>query len=109
MIVRVGDKHPTEPEPGVMRSVLCHGQRLMLTENTLKHGCLLAEHSHPHEQALYVVRGTIKLTVERGEPVVLAAGESCLIHPGQKHAVEAVSDALVLDAFTPPRKDFLEA
>jgi quercetin dioxygenase-like cupin family protein len=107
MIVRVGDKHAIETAPGAKRAVLCHGRRLMLTENAFRAGCQMPEHAHPHEQAIYVVRGSIKLTVDGGDPVVLAAGESCLVHPGQKHAVEALTDALVLDAFTPPRQDLL--
>jgi quercetin dioxygenase-like cupin family protein len=109
MIVRVGDKRPKPGrQAGLIRSMLCHGRRLMLTESSLTRGCTLAAHAHPHEEALYVVRGSVKLLIEQDEAVILAAGESCLIHPGQKHAVEAISDALLLDVFSPPRDDLLE-
>ncbi len=77
----------------------------MLVEVALSQGTLVAAHSHPHEQVTYVVHGTIRLVVD-DVLSVLHAGESRLIAPDVEHSVVALSDARVLDAFSPPRKDF---
>ena len=106
MIVRAIDKRPIEVQPGITRSVLSHGEKLMLVEFSLKEEALIASHQHPHEQITYVIRGTLHLTVGR-QGVVLAAGESCLIPSQAPHAAEALSDCLVLDTFSPPREDFI--
>lgn len=106
MIVRNSDKRPVVMAPGVERSVLSHGEHLMVVEVALKKGATVAAHAHPHEQISYMVRGSLRFTVD-GESFVLNAGESCLIASGKTHAVEALSDCLALDTFSPPREDFL--
>ena len=106
MIVRATDKRAQVVQPGVSRSVLGHGERLMLVEVSLSQGTGVAAHQHPHEQATYVVQGTVQFTVD-GERFALEAGESCLIEPGASHTAQALSDCLLLDAFSPPRGDFL--
>ncbi|MCD6521024.1 MAG: cupin domain-containing protein [Anaerolineae bacterium] len=107
MVTHAVDKHPEEVMPGVLRTVLSYGEKLMLTENFLKEGSQVPAHAHPHEQITYVVRGTVKFTLS-GKEFVLAAGECCLIPGNEPHGVEALSDCVLLDAFSPPREDFLQ-
>lgn len=78
----------------------------MLVEISLEQGVHVAAHSHPHEQVTYVVRGSAKFVVG-GRAETLAAGESCLIPSGETHSVDALTDSLLIDAFSPPRADFL--
>lgn len=106
MIIHTEDKHSEAVQPGVLRAVLCHGERLMLCEVALSEGTSAAIHKHPHEQITYVVRGTVEFTMG-DETVQLTAGESCLVEPGVLHGAKAVSDCLLVDAFSPPREDFL--
>lgn len=107
MFVRATDKVPIEAQPGMIRSLLAHGRRLMLVEVVLRQGTRVPAHSHPHEQASYVVRGTVQFTVGADE-FVLAAGESCLIPSEHVHSAEALSESTLVDAFSPPRADFLD-
>ena len=106
MIVRTADKHSKAVQPGVLRAILCHGEKLMLCEVALAKGTGAAIHKHPHEQITYVVRGTVEFTMG-DETVRLTAGESCLVEPNVPHGAAALSDCLLLDAFSPPREDFI--
>ena len=106
MIVRAADKKPTAPAPGVSLTVLAYGDRVMLAEIALEKGTVTAAHEHPHEQVSYVVSGTVKFIIgEKGS--VLEAGESILLPSSIPHYVEAITDGLLIDAFAPPREDFL--
>ena len=78
----------------------------MLCEVSLEQGTIVAAHAHPHEQISYVVRGTVEFTLG-DEAVVLTAGESCLARSGVAHAACALTDCVLIDAFSPPRQDFV--
>ncbi|MGI5916168.1 MAG: cupin domain-containing protein [Anaerolineae bacterium] len=106
MIVRSADKQPMDVQPGTVRTVLSHGERLMIAEFDLTRGAQIAPHRHPHEQISYVLSGAIRYTIG-DDTFELAAGESCLVPPDALHTVEVLVDSKVLDVFAPPREDFL--
>ena len=106
MIVHTVDRRVQQIQPGAERVMLAHGERLMLVEIALAEGCTVAPHAHPHEQASYVIRGVVRFAVA-GQDVVLDAGESIHFPPNQIHGATALADSLLVDAFTPPREDFL--
>ena len=106
MIIR-GEERPTvEVEPGVERSILQHGERLMLVRITLAEGTAVAPHAHPHEQITHVIEGRVRFTLD-GETYVLEPGDSCLISPNRPHGAVALADCVLIDAFSPIREDFL--
>jgi quercetin dioxygenase-like cupin family protein len=92
--------------PTVKRRTLVSGNAMMQMVVKLDGGSLLPEHSHPHEQIVHVVRGHLRLNVA-GEIQELAEGESLYLASQVPHAVEALTDTLVLDTFSPPREDLL--
>ena len=61
---------------------------------TLQAGAELAEHDSPPEATLHVVTGRVRV-VTADESWELGAGELIAI-PGQKHSVEALTDAAFL-------------
>lgn len=91
---------------GITRRVLVHGPKLMLVEFTFEAGRDLPVHTHPHEQVGYVVSGRIRLSLE-GKTYELSAGDSYHVLPNVPHGAFVVDASVVLDAFTPPREDFL--
>ncbi|AEJ61749.1 Cupin 2 conserved barrel domain protein [Spirochaeta thermophila DSM 6578] len=97
---------PVEVSPGVKRAIRAHGGGLMLVEVWFEKGAKAAVHTHPHEQATYVMEGRLKLTVE-GEDVVLEKGDSIYIPPEAPHSAEALEATRLLDVFSPQREDFL--
>jgi quercetin dioxygenase-like cupin family protein len=106
MIVKRADARARDLQPGVTHTVLSYTQDLMLCEVTIAQGVTFPEHSHPHTQAVYVISGTVRFSL--GDDLVeLATGDSCLVHPNLVHGLTALTDARVLDTFTPVREDFV--
>ncbi len=52
----------SSPEPGLRRRVLAHDARMMLVEHEMEEGWAGARHSHPHDQAVYVVEGKLRFS-----------------------------------------------
>ena len=65
-------------------------------------------HSHPHEQASYVVEGEIIFFLE-GVGERLGPGDMFLVPPGKEHTIQALTPhARLVDCFHPIRQDFLK-
>jgi quercetin dioxygenase-like cupin family protein len=93
---------------GAERRVLSLGGGMMLVEFTFpRAGMRGAIHSHPHEQVGYVKAGAIELYMEGRDPVRLDPGGSYYVPPNVRHGVKTFAPTVLVDAFTPIRKDFL--
>ena len=65
-------------------------------------------HSHPHEQATYVVEGELIFYCEGREELHLRPGDTVAVDPDLKHTVKLLTPkARLVDTFTPLRTDFL--
>jgi len=82
------------------------GQEIMLARVLLKKGCIVPEHSHHNEQLTYVLEGALKFWID-GKEIVVNAGETLCIPSNLPHKAEALEDTVDLDAFTPPRADWI--
>jgi quercetin dioxygenase-like cupin family protein len=96
----------TTPE-GAQRRVLSYSDNLMLVEFTFDAGVTAAEHSHPHEQVGYVVDGEIDFFMEGQQPVRLGKGGSYYVPGNARHYIVTHAPTVLLDAFTPMRRDFV--
>jgi quercetin dioxygenase-like cupin family protein len=96
----------TPCEPGVTRKVLAYTDELMLCEVTFQKGAEGCPHAHPHTQATYVVKGRFEFTVA-GETKIINQGDSVLIPGEAQHCALALEDGVLLDAFTPMRREFV--
>jgi len=90
---------------GVQFDLLATGERLMVTKMRFRAGITARTHTHPHEQAGYVVSGRYRQTIA-GSSYELRPGDSYAIPGGIEHAMEALEDGEVIDVFTPPRDEF---
>lgn len=105
-MIRHDKARAVQAGPGAVRWVLAHSPAMMLVKYTFAAGTLFPMHQHPHEQLTYVQQGELQLTCG-GEQHILRDGDSCLVPGGVPHGVVALTDAVVLDTFTPAREDFL--
>ncbi len=94
-------------EPGVKRRIFAPGEQLMMMEVHFEEGAEGYEHSHPHEQMSYCLRGSIEFTIN-GQKSVVVAGETIVIPGGSKHGARALEPSALLDTFTPLRLDLLK-
>lgn len=94
--------------PGLIRRTLVSGERLMICRFDLDQGVEIPSHSHPHDQAGYVVSGRIRVTVE-GEGLELGPGDSYCAPSGILHSAQALEKTVVVDTFSPPREDYRSA
>ena len=84
------------------------GSRIMFSFVRLAPGAVMPDHNHPHEQLGYVVEGSLVLNIA-GDERNLQPGEAYAIPGGVTHrAIGGPDGCLVLDAFNPPREEYLE-
>jgi len=81
----------------------------MLVEFRFQKGGVGAPHKHEeHEQVGYIVKGSFELSVD-GRTQVVYAGDTYYADRNVVHGVVAIEDdSVIIDAFTPPRSDFLK-
>ena len=99
----------TEAQSGgenVIRRVLAYNEGLMCVENTFEKGAVGKLHSHPHTQITYVVSGVFSFTID-GEERIVRAGDTMLKEDGVVHGCTCLEAGILLDIFTPMRKDFV--
>lgn len=95
-------------EPGVKRCILNAGAGLMMMEVHFEDGAEGYEHSHPHEQMSYCLKGKFAFRID-GKETILSAGETIYIPSGAKHGVTALEGgSALLDTFTPVREDLIK-
>jgi quercetin dioxygenase-like cupin family protein len=105
--VSVAAVKPFSPEPGLHRRILATSPRLMIVHHEMDQGWAGARHSHPHEQAVYVISGHLR--VSRGdETFEVGGGGSFVVPGGVEHQAWALEPSVVLDLFTPLREDYLQ-
>lgn len=91
---------------GIRQKTVAYGDRTLMVEFLLQKGAVLPQHSHPHEQIGYLVKGRIRLTI--GDEVQdLAPGDSWCIPGGAPHGAEIVEDAVAVEVFSPVREEYL--
>ncbi len=63
-------------------------------------------HSHPHEQAGYLIKGKLQLTIG-DETQIMEPGNMYIVPGGVPHRAVAIDGpVLVLDIFSPIREDY---
>jgi quercetin dioxygenase-like cupin family protein len=106
VIVKSSDVEPVEMLEGVSRRTLAAGGRVMLVQFRFQKGASLPPHSHPHEQAGYVVSGKMKMEID-GDAFQLEAGDSYYVPASAEHRVDVLEATEVVDVFSPPREDYV--
>ena len=89
------------------RKVLAYSENVMTVEVYFEKGGFGTRHTHPHEQISYVVYGQVEYEIE-GQTWILNQGYSIHVDANQNHSCKALEKTLLLDVFTPMRKDFIK-
>lgn len=92
---------------GVQRKVLAYCDNVMCVEHYFEEGDVGALHSHPHTQITYVVDGEFEFTIS-GETKIVKKGDTMLKQDEVIHGCKCIKKGILLDVFTPMRKDFIK-
>ena len=92
--------------PGVTRKVLTYRDEVMLVRVRFGAGAIGLAHSHPHVQCSLVESGVFDITIS-GRTERLRAGDSFVVPPDALHGAVNVEAGVLLDVFTPMRRDFV--
>ena len=106
MFVRNEDVTGTPCEPGVSRKILSYSENLMMCEIHFETGAKGNFHRHVHEQITYIAKGSFSFTIA-GETKVVSQGDSVYMPPNAEHGVTCLEAGILVDVFSPMRKDFL--
>lgn len=99
-----------DPEPagkGAQRRVLAYCDELMCVENQFEAGGVGALHHHPHTQITYVAEGVFEFTIGDTTKIV-RKGDTLLKQDGVEHGCVCLEKGVLVDFFTPMRKDFVD-
>ncbi len=96
---------PVEVLPGLTRRYLGHGKRILGVEFVIAPGVAIPAHSHPYEQAGYLVQGKGKMRIG-DEWRDVQTGASYVIAEDVEHEFIAEEPTTVIDFFSPPREDY---
>jgi quercetin dioxygenase-like cupin family protein len=106
MIVKSNDSGYNELLDGVRLKSMVHGATTHLTEVRFVKGAVVPEHDHEHEQTGYLVSGSLRFFGD-GDETVVTPGDCWNFPSGVRHGAEALSDAVVIEVFSPVREDYL--
>ena len=104
--VAEGDARFFSPEPKLQRRILASNDKLMLVEHRMECDWVGTRHSHPHDQAAYVISGHLRFLCG-DEAFEAKAGDSFVVRGNVEHQAWALAPSVVLDVFTPTREDYL--
>ncbi|MDN3702377.1 cupin domain-containing protein [Vibrio artabrorum] len=92
---------------GVSRKIMAYSDNIMSVEVYFEKDAIGALHSHPHEQVTYVLSGEFEFTIG-DETKIVKTGDALYKKPNIVHGCRCLEKGVLLDNFTPMRKDFIE-
>ena len=97
----------TNVAPGVQRAILAYDESVMLVKVKFEKGAIGVLHQHPHVQISYVESGQFEVEVG-GVKKILHQGETFFVPSNVWHGVICLEEGVLMDTFSPMRKDFIE-
>ena len=91
---------------GIQLKTLVHGEKTLTTEFQLKKGCMLPDHTHPHEQTGYLVSGQMQLRIGT-DTFAVSPGDSWCIPGDVSHGADILEDSVAVEVFSPVREEYL--
>jgi len=91
--------------PGIRQKTLVYEEKMLMTEFLLEGGQVLPDHSHPHGQCGYLIKGHIRLRIEDKIQDTLP-GDSWCIPADVRHGAEILEDSVAIEVFSPVREEY---
>lgn len=107
-IMKRKDAPRLETVKGRHGEILMAGEKCMMI-NTIEPGIQTPPHRHPHEQIGFLIEGKGVLFIDE-EKMEMEAQAAFLVPSNAAHNFDATgrTPAVLIEAFAPPREDYLE-
>jgi len=92
--------------PGVKMCPLAWEEKTLLCEFHLEKGNKIPAHQHPYEQTGLLITGKLNFRIDN-EWHLAESGDSWSIPENVEHEVEILENSVVVELFSPIRKDYL--
>ena len=92
--------------PLIKRKITGYNDDAMMVLVQFEEGGIGEQHSHIHTQSTYLESGSFEVTIA-GETQLLHKGDCFFVPPNAVHGVVCKSSGVLVDVFSPIRKDFL--
>ena len=92
---------------GVQRKILGYDNEVMMVCVRFEKNAIGTLHHHVHRQISYIQSGSFEVTID-GKKTILTEGDCFFVAPNSEHGVVAIEKGILVDVFTPARKDFIQ-
>ena len=92
---------------GMRRQIMGYDERIMLLKIEFKAGGVGYVHQHVHRQCSYVVSGVFEFQIG-DQTKIVRSGDGLYMEPNVSHGVKCIEEGILIDTFSPVRKDFLK-
>jgi quercetin dioxygenase-like cupin family protein len=89
-----------------IRGRIMSGKQATMVYWTVKAGAQAAAHKHPHEQFVWIVKGTMSFRIG-DEKRTMKSGDVAVIPGGVEHENSCLEDSELIEFFAPVREDLL--
>lgn len=96
-----------EVQPGITGLILAFTPKLMIVQFQYKKGSAIKPHKHFHEQASYLLKGSLKYVVA-DQDIVMVPGAGLVVSSNSMHQIEALHDTIEIVTYSPMRADLLK-
>jgi quercetin dioxygenase-like cupin family protein len=93
--------------PGMNRQIMGYDTNLMLVRVHFDKGGIGVRHQHHHQQVSYVVSGKFEVEIA-GNKQILTTGDCFVVPEHAVHGAVCLEEGVLIDTFSPMRKDFLQ-
>lgn len=106
MVVKNNEDGVVSIRDGVHKQNLVYGKKTQMVKFFLEKGKSIPVHAHRHEQTGYMIQGRMILSINEEEHTV-EPGDSWCIWGNTPHSARMIEDCVVIEVFSPVRKDYL--
>lgn len=92
---------------GMRRQIMGYDEQIMLIKIEFKAGGIGYVHQHVHRQCSYIVSGVFEFQIG-DQTKIVRSGDGLYMEPNVSHGVKCIEEGILIDTFSPVRKDFLK-
>jgi quercetin dioxygenase-like cupin family protein len=107
MIKKKSEGHYVEMAAGIKRRTMVHGDKTVICEFRFEKGAVVPSHNHIFEQTGLLLSGKLIFNID-GDTHEMRPGDSWCIKANVEHSAVIPEDTVLIEVFSPPRKDYLE-